>query len=349
MDKLKGVAKGGWHPSNNSPIHRESWKSDLKGIATGKKADPYESSRDHQSTPLASLKDPASFAPPPKHSAYYPDAQNPSASSASTPGGPPSRSAVPVPAPPRQPQQQQLQSPEQVQEQEAKPPSGPYRTDTTGLRTDNLPKPPVRRANGEVSGGSISPMRTASPSLPPRTASPSLPPRQNAPGALPPRQQTAKPPPSLPPRMTESPTEFTPAPPPTYGEATRPQPGTGFINQNSVSRLGHAGISVPGFGIGGTEHATAPRSPAAQQGHGGQLSELQQRFSRMNAGSGIQASQAQAPVAAAIAAGKKAAPPPPPKKKSSLVSGDSRQQSSDGSAAPIPPPIPMSSKPKPGG
>ena len=57
MDKLKGVAKGGWKPANDRPIHRESWKSDLKGMATGKKKDPFEEGRNHVSTPLNTLKD----------------------------------------------------------------------------------------------------------------------------------------------------------------------------------------------------------------------------------------------------------------------------------------------------
>ncbi|KAK0985797.1 hypothetical protein LTR91_010533 [Friedmanniomyces endolithicus] len=71
MDKLKGVAKGGWHPTRDTlPIHRDSWKTDLKGIATGKKKDPYEEARSHQSTPLTTLRDPDSFGAPPKHTGY---------------------------------------------------------------------------------------------------------------------------------------------------------------------------------------------------------------------------------------------------------------------------------------
>lgn len=57
MDKFKGVAKNGWKPSGDRPIHRESWKSDLKGMATGKKKDPYEEGRNHVSRPLNSLQD----------------------------------------------------------------------------------------------------------------------------------------------------------------------------------------------------------------------------------------------------------------------------------------------------
>lgn len=64
MDKFKGLAKGGWHPPGDPSISRKTWKSDLKGMATGqKKPDAYEDARNHQSRPLASLQD-REFSPP---------------------------------------------------------------------------------------------------------------------------------------------------------------------------------------------------------------------------------------------------------------------------------------------
>ena len=57
MDKLKGLGKGGWHPSGDPSISRKTWKSDLKGMATGKKNDPNEQKLNHESRPLASLRD----------------------------------------------------------------------------------------------------------------------------------------------------------------------------------------------------------------------------------------------------------------------------------------------------
>lgn len=57
MDKFKGLAKGGWHPAGDPSVSRKTWREDLKGMATGKKNDPYEKSRNHESRPLASLKD----------------------------------------------------------------------------------------------------------------------------------------------------------------------------------------------------------------------------------------------------------------------------------------------------
>lgn len=185
----------------------------------------------------------------------------------------------------------------------------------------------------------------------------------------------------LPPRQNEYPDEHTPAPPPTYGEATQPQPqpqpqpqqpNPASLNQSAINRLGQAGVSVPGFGIGSSNNAP-PQAPPSNQGHPSQLNELQQRFSRLGAGSGSTqpsaSPQAQPspvaswqqhrqqiqnnpilnyagqqtgvlppPAGAAAAAKKKPAPPPPPKK--------STLQGNDG-AGPAPPPIPMSSKPRP--
>ncbi|KAK4556811.1 hypothetical protein LTR86_006382 [Recurvomyces mirabilis] len=332
MDKLKNVAKGGWKPAGDPKISRDTWKADLKGMATGKgnKNDPYEASRNHTSAPLKTLKDPDSFGAPPKHTGVYGNAANvPSSSSAySEPSG---GLGSPIPTPSRRQQQ------EVVEEEEVKGPPKPYSKDTTGLRTDNLPKPPIRRGDA-AAGSSSSPARTASPSLPPRQT-PGLPTRQ-----------ASKPPPSLPPRMTEHPSEWTPPPPPTYDEATQsPIHDPAAIAQGAATRLSQAGISVPGFGIGSRTSSTQPQAPSAPRGP--QLGELQQRFSRMNNGSSPTQPSApeapSAPVAAAAAA--KKAPPPPPPKRSALhsVAGDSRPASSDG--APEPPPLPLSSKPRPTG
>jgi len=265
---------------------------------------------------------------------------------------------APVPAPRPRLTQEELAA----QEEAAKPPSGPYRRDTSGLRIDHLPAPPVRRNN--------TPGATPGPPPPPR-ANPGLPARSTPP---PPRAAGARPPPVLPPRQNEYPDENTPPPPPTYGEATQPSASNpASLNQSALNRLGQAGVSVPGFGIGSNNstNATAPMPPSTQ-GHSGQLNELQQRFSRLGTGSNpspapqaqpaasgpswqqhIQQPHAQAALSyagqqtgvippsagAAAAAKKKPAPPPPPPKKSNL-------QANEG-GGPAPPPIPMSSKPRP--
>lgn len=343
MDKFKSIAKDGWKPAGDPSISRKTWKSDLKGMATGKKNDPYAAARAHDSAPLSTLKDPDSFGPPPRHSARGEVPPTPTSASTSSPvrsqPRPPQHSGGlggPVPAPRRR---QEEEARLREEEEQARAPPEPYRTDTTGLRTDNLPKPPVRRNDGAVPG-------------PPARAST---PATNPAGVRPTQQRSAAPPPVLPPRMNEHPDEHTPAPPPPYAEATRPlqqnntrplQQNNVPLNQAAVGRLSQAGVSVPGFGIGNGASSAQSQSPA---GHAGQLSELQTRFSRVNtasnrqAASSVMSSLPDGTAAAAVAATKK--PPPPPPKKAVLTSDSSVPMTpTSGSAAP---PLPLSSKPRP--
>ena len=108
--------------------------------------------------------------------------------------------------------------------QKPAPPAVPYRANTTGLSTTSLPKPPVRRLEDGQQSATASPTTKPKPSLPPR-----LPPRQNS-----------------------HPTANAPSPPPDYHSATQPQPSTEdqYLNQGALGRLGKAGVSVPGLGIG---------------------------------------------------------------------------------------------------
>lgn len=117
------------------------------------------------------------------------------------------------------------------------PPSVPYRVNTTGINTQDLPKPPVRRPGpGEQSSTPTSATRPK-PSLPPK-----LPPRQNS-----------------------HPGDNAPDPPPTYAASAqqqKPSAQDGYLNQGALGRLGKAGISVPGFGMGGGSSQT--HSPQTQ-------------------------------------------------------------------------------------
>lgn len=157
-------------------------------------------------------------------------------------------------------------------------PQGPYRTDTTGLSTAHLPKPPAFR---------------------PSSATPPPPPASRAkPPGLPPR---------LPPRQTENVDEYTPPAPPSYGEAIQ-QPAAHTLNQGAMNRLGQAGVSVQGLGIGrnasppvpprqrtaapppparqaSNPSTVAPVSPPATASNGPQLNELQNRFAKMTTSS----------------------------------------------------------------
>ena len=334
MDKAKGVLKNGWHPAGDQKLHRDSWKSDLKGMATGKTPEKkqLEASRSHQSAPLASLKDPDSFGPPPRHTgAVGSTPTTPTSPARARP--PPGGLGGPVPKPRWKQEEEQVQA-------EPEAPKLPYRTNTTGLRTDNLPKPPARR--DEIAFAPV-------PAPPPRTNSSasSLPPPARA--QQPPPPPRSRPTPSLPPRMNEHPDEYTPPAPPAYHEATQPavrdQP---LLNQGAVNRLANAGVSVPGFGIQSNNDSSSNSAQESVQGHGAQLSELQQRFARLKTASdahpAIASAVSSAGANAASAAVQKKPPPPPPPKKSGLANGSPPGTVADGNQ---PPPLPLSSKPRP--
>ena len=113
------------------------------------------------------------------------------------------------------------------------PPPVPYRVDTTGLSTGNLPKPPVRRVDAADPANAHSSPQAARPSTKPK---PSLPPR-------------------LPPRDAATPTQD---PPPSYtSTVVGSQASSGLnLNHGALNRLGSAGVSVPGLNIGGQSEAS---------------------------------------------------------------------------------------------
>jgi hypothetical protein len=230
----------------------------------GKGKSPSEAAQEHQSTPLSALKDPASFGPPPKRIHYH-GAAAPSASPAT--GG--------LDAPLSQGEssanerlQARKEAQAKIEEEANKPPPGPYKINTTGLSTNHLPKPPVSRGHGAPPSADGS----SKPKLPPR-----LPPRQNS-----------------------HPDLHAPPPPPPYSETSpHTAPSHEFLNQGALSRLGKAGVSVPGLDIGRTASpplpprrtsshlSAAPVSPAATSNGASQVNELQSRFARMSASSPV--------------------------------------------------------------
>jgi len=142
--------------------------------------------------------------------------------------------------------------------------SGPYKTDTTGLSTAHLPPPPKFRGN------------TAEEAEQQPKVKPQLPPR-------------------LPPRDWSS---VVPATSPPPYEPIQQASGLSF-NQGAIDRLGKAGISVPGLGIGrqtspilppraGNVSAAQPESSASPPRS--RLSELQGRFANMRTASSDSAS-----------------------------------------------------------
>lgn len=252
----------------------------------GKGGSSSSSAEGHQSTPLSALRDPNSFGPPPKRTTGpYTPAPPPTTTRPETGGlgGPLPKSQIELD------RQHQREREAEARQIEAPPvPSGPYRADTTGLSTAHLPKPPAFRP-GERSESPVAAHNgRPKPALPPR---------------LPPRNPSAS---SIP-----------PSPPPPYSD--RPpatDPSRGILNQGAMGRLGQAGISVPGFGIGGrapplpppSRTTASPPVPAARTntasppvpsraggfaappaispaGNGPQLGELQSRFAKMNTAS----------------------------------------------------------------
>jgi hypothetical protein len=225
---------------------------------------------EHISRPLATLKDPSSFGPPPKNVNYHGGAALPNEIT-------PHRGGIGAPL-----SQEQIASahrsthappPEEVAVKTGPP--LPYRANTTGLSTSHLPPPPVHR-----NIISPPPQEDAEPSAP--KPKPGLPPR------LPSRQNTAD--------VTAA---VTP-PPPSYDAVASEAPAKAStfstLNSSAVSNLSRAGVKVPAFGIGRTNSSNASTPTAdnpwssepaktASPGVGtstNTMSELQSRFSRMN-------------------------------------------------------------------
>ena len=134
----------------------------------------------------------------------------------------------------------------------------------------NLPKPPDRRLGYDDQAN-------AAPTSPSTKPKPALPPR-------------------LPPRQSPAPTQDSIAPPPAYSGVAQDQSQKSYINQGALDRLGSAGVSVPGFGIGGGSQDANPWRDQESSNTGGrdfsspsaqapQLSELQSKFSKLSTNS----------------------------------------------------------------
>ena len=284
------------------------------------------------SQPLETLKDPRSFGAPPKHVKYY-GGESSGSQATSTSEASKSISSLEVLN-----QRHSLDTEEA--EDDTKPPQGPFRVDTTGLSTDTLPKPPLRKVvQGPPSPSNKPTISAQAPALPHlNKAKPSLPPR------LPPRQSS--------PTASQSRNAVPKSPPPSYnntfGSIDQPNRSGNFINQDAVQRLSKAGVNVPGLGIGtGSDHGNqdasnatkpAPQSPSKSAN----LSELQSRFAKMNA-----SSSSTDILATPMSPSKK--PPLPPKKLglSSTHNFGGHDGHQDSVLSPgKPPPVPLGTKPK---
>ncbi|KAF7720146.1 Uncharacterized protein PECH_007428 [Penicillium ucsense] len=272
MSGFKNVLKEGWHPEGKGG-KKESWRGDFKGLNQvagwmGKGKEPSSEASEHVSRPLSSLKDPNAFGPPPKHVNYHGPAALPNEST-------PDRRGLGAPLPREQTAQYQQAHKEHEEESEKpKGPPVPYRVNTTGLSTDNLPPPPVRRLgtpDSADSGSRPSSRSTSRPTSIGAKPKPQLPPR------VPPRNTTEIPRP--------------PSPPPAYS-GTPPPAIHGYVNQEATARLANAGVSVPALGIGGAQAtgSTPATSPNVN------MNELQSRFSNMRTSSASSASAAGQPI-----------------------------------------------------
>ncbi|RVX65806.1 hypothetical protein B0A52_10368 [Exophiala mesophila] len=289
---FKNVMKDGWHPKGKDG-GKESWRGDFKGINQvagwmGKPRDPKAAETEaHVSRPLATLKDPSSFGPPPKNVNYHGGAALPNEIT-------PHRSGWGAPLTPEQTRSARAQvngSQPQTQEEEApERPAGPplpYRADRTGLKTDHLPPPPTHRDVNRSPGPSTSspaPSNAPRPGLPPR-----LPNRQNT-GSSVVSNPVVSPPPATAPPAYE-----------TVAQSSEPQPGNHFGSDNgAIQRLGNAGISVPGLGINSQSSmnpwqneqskGSIPKTPSPKpqpSATANQVSELQSRFARMTSASSV--------------------------------------------------------------
>ena len=217
----------------------------------------------HEARPLHTLKDPSNFGPPPKNINYHGGAALPNQIT-------PDRRGLGAPLAPAQityePQEDEEEAQREAEEAARIKRLQPFRADTTGLSTQHLLPPPGRKDGADG-----------------RSPPPALPAARGKPPGLPPR---------LPPRQNSSPMA---SPPPVYSTkpaAAEPDSHRGVMNQGALSRLGNAGVSVPGFEIG--SRGRAPMLPPPRQSsptkevpspagnNSPQLNELQSRFSRLS-------------------------------------------------------------------
>lgn len=280
---MRDAAKAGLHGKDGK---KESWRGDIKGRAVracsltritpdlinffqaglmgkGESSNALQNAQSHHSRPLAALKDPNTFGPPPKHIQTYGGVVRPSHTMSDTDG-----SRIPTSyghtGALEERDSEDISTREGRTAQQPPQPPGPYRVDTTGLPTRSLPKPPGRRVETNSESIPIGSLTSTKPK-------PSLPPR------LPPRQNSAT--------ISNDPLRTT--------KLVEPPPQKSYLNPGALSRLGSAGISVPGLGIGknpeavssGWDHQSPPSvaaPPSSLFNQGAGMNELQGRFSKLS-------------------------------------------------------------------
>ncbi|KAG5977751.1 hypothetical protein E4U56_006870 [Claviceps arundinis] len=274
MSGIKQVMKNGWHPEKSGGSIRES----VSGLM-GRNKDSTSESSNRVARPLSDLKDPASFAPPPRRTGSglppaLPPAESRTRRTVASPPSYASSQADSLERAPRNTNPPAIEASYSESQDEQRPQPTPYRVDTTGLSTQHLPRPPPRRDGADG----------RSPSMYSETKSTSPAPKAAGPPRLPPR---------LPPRRATS------------SPLAEENKSHGLLNGASIQRLGATGISVPALGIGRAGSATPsssgrPPPPPSQPSHeaspsagtaagsgkwGSQINELQGRFANMKTSS----------------------------------------------------------------
>lgn len=322
MPDLKEIAKSGWHSKGD---FKDRGKDRIAGLVGRGKDNTSIPAEHRKSRPLSSLTDPDLFPPPPKHVHARPNQVtsipcNGGHVLTNKPTADTSDSTEPLAV-------AEIEPKPTTEETKPKAPPVPFRIDTTGLSTSHLPPPPKRKDGAD--GGTL-------PAPGPKPKPPGLPPR-------------------LPPRETSYPASS----PVQRAAVPEPDAHKGILNQDSLNRLGAAGVSVSSLGIGGPA-ASSPSQNQLPSSNVAQLNELQSRFSRLHAssspasGSPVVAPKPislkslpssrqdlPSPISSPVqpsALGKKK-PPPPPAKKPNLMSPTTQKDAA-------PPPIPISNKPK---
>ncbi|KAH6687367.1 hypothetical protein F5X68DRAFT_10252 [Plectosphaerella plurivora] len=251
MPDFKGIVKNGWHPEKPGT----TFKSQM-GSIVGRKNSDDKRREEHVARPISSLRDPNSFAPPPRRDPRDPLPAVSRTNTASSVGSapPPAPARAGAAEPPSYNESNSYAQRNQPVEEEA-PPKKPWSLNTTGLKTDHLPPPPLARRN---------------PAAPPPPAARTSP--AGGPPSLPPR---------LPPRTGSGASSPAAAPSPPLPSSQPPGASSGYLNQSAISRLGSSGISVPGFGIGKSASPEPTASPSAAPPSGTHMNELQNRFSKL--------------------------------------------------------------------
>lgn len=155
MPDYKEILKNGWHPERDGT----SLKGQFKGVLSRSKSPP----RREASRPLSALRDPSTFAPPPKRvgtsSSFEIPVSSPSATVPLSPNHSTTTTATALP------------EVHPIPQHEPQKPPPPYRVDSTGLPTAHFRPPPVRNA---AAPNTSNVARRSPPALPPR-----LPPRNS--------------------------------------------------------------------------------------------------------------------------------------------------------------------------